>query len=569
MPFDGGFAHRMVAELSGCADCHIDKLYQPSRDELVLLLRKKGFAARMLISARPGAARVQLTEQKYENPDTPPSFCMLARKYFSGARLVSIAQPGAERIIELLFEAADEMGDRASPKIVCELIGNQANIILVAQNGRIIDAVRRSDIESGKRLLLPGAEYEYPPEQDKLNPFASSAELLAEEIMNKSGMLSKAVLSSVDGISPLVAREIAYRAAGDDKEISDINAAQLRMALDEIIGYSAPSMLLKDGLPFDYSYTDIRQYGTAEVKEYSSYSALLDAYYSEREAASRIRHAAADIEKTVSRALQRAVKRLALRREELKGCADRDRLRIYGELLKANLYAVSPGAASATVQNYYDPELNEITIPLDPAISPAANAAKYFKEYKKSYTAEQTLSALTLEDEREIEYLEAVEESLSRCEGISDIVEIRAELCEGGYMRAPAKAARKKLREAAPREYVSAEGYRVLVGRNNKQNDFLTMRMAAKNDLWLHTKNIPGSHVVICCAGEPVSEETLLAAAGVAALYSKASASEQVPVDYTPVKYVKKPNGAKPGMVIYTTNSTVFVRPGNAFEGEK
>ena len=569
MPFDGGFTHKIAGELSSAADCHIDKLYQPSRDELVFLLRKKGFAAKLLLSARPGEARAQFTEQKYENPDTPPTFCMLARKYFSGARLTAVTQPGLERILELHFETTDEMGDRVTERIICELIGNQANIVLVSQSGRIIDAIRRSDLESGKRLLLPGAAYCYPEPQDKLNLLSAPAEELAERIMSLPELpLSKALLSSADGISPLIARETAYLAGGDPL-VRDTDPERLRAALSRLsLALSEkgkPVMLIRNGAPADYSYTDIRQYGETETREFDSFGRLLDEFYAGRDTAARVKLASADVSRAVSRALSRAVKRLALRRDELKASENREQLRIYGELLKANLHSVAPGSALARVPNYYDPELKQVSIPLDPALSPAANAAKYFKDYKKSYTAEQTLTGLISSDEKEIAYLETVEESVSRCRCLADIAEIREELCDGGYMKAQTKGARRKKTETKPLEYRSAEGYRILAGRNNRQNDAVTTRMAEKNDLWFHTKNIPGSHVVICCGGQPVSDETLLAAAQLAAFYSKAAQSEQVPVDYTPVKYVKKPGGAKPGMVIYTTNKTVFVKPVNVF----
>ena len=535
MPFDGGFTHKIAGELSSAADCHIDKLYQPSRDELVFLLRKKGFAAKLLLSARPGEARAQFTEQKYENPDTPPTFCMLARKYFSGARLTAVTQPGLERILELHFETTDEMGDRVTERIICELIGNQANIVLVSQSGRIIDAIRRSDLESGKRLLLPGAVYCYPEPQDKLNLLSAPAEELAERIMSLPELpLSKALLSSADGISPLIARETAYLAGGDPL-VRDTDPERLRAALSRLSSALSekgkPVMLIRNGAPADYSYTDIRQYCETETREFDSFSRLLDEFYAGRDTAARVKLASADVSRAVSRALSRAVKRLALRRDELKASENREQLRIFGELLKANLHSVAPGSALARVPNYYDPELKQVSIPLDPALSPAANAAKYFKDYKKSYTAEQTLTGLISSDEKEIAYLETVEESVSRCRCLADIAEIREELCDGGYMKAQTKGARRKKTETKPLEYCSAEGYRILAGRNNRQNDAVTTRMAEKNDLWFHTKNIPGSHVVICCGGQPVSDETMLAAAQLAAFYSKAAQSEQVPVD--------------------------------------
>lgn len=567
MAFDGGFTRNIVKELNAAAECHIDKIYQPSRDELVFLLRKKGFAARLLICARPGAARLHFTETKYENPAVAPMFCMLARKHFSGARLTAVTQPGLERVVELHFETTDEMGDRVSPKIICELIGNQANIILADGNGRIIDAVRRSDIETAKRLIQPGAMYSYPQPQNKLDILNTDIDAAVKRVSAFDGALSKAIISAFDGLSPLICREVAYRVCGDDVAAADADRVSLRAELEKLknqIETGVPSLIVdEDGVPADYTYTDIKQYGTMRHTQISeSFSVLLDTYYAKRELQARIHRAAGDVIKLVNNAHTRAVKRLAARKEELVACADREQLRIYGELLKANLYAVENGSRTAEVQNYYDPELKTVSIPLDPALTPAANAAKYFKDYKKSYTAEQTLTALTAEDEKEIAYLESVLDFVGRCETLSDLAEIRAELADAGYL--PQKSDNRKRKAAATvfKEYTSREGYRILVGRNNRQNDELTTRVAAKNDLWFHVKNIPGSHVIVCCAGEPVSDETVLYAAGLAALNSKAASSSQVPVDYTQVKYVKKPNGAKPGMVIYTTNQTVYVTPG-------
>ena len=567
MPFDGGFTRNTVNELKRAIDCHIDKIYQPSRDELVFLLRKKGFAARLLICSRPGGARIQFTETKLENPAVAPMFCMLARKHFSGARLISVNQNSLERVIELEFEATDEMGDRVKPRVVCELIGNQSNIILVDDKGKTIDAVRRSDIETAKRLIHPGAAYTYPEPQGKLDITECTLESVYEEILRSDCALSKALISTFDGLSPLICREIAYRAYGDDIEACTAkDSSALLRALNEIkhdIIDGKPTLLCdENGAPADFSYTDIGQYGERYQRiEYNSFGELLDAFYSKRELHARMQRAAGDILKLVNNALSRAIKRLALRREELRGCADRERFRIYGELIKANLYAIENGSRRAVVQNYYDPELSEIEIPLDPALTPANNAAKYFKEYKKSYTAEQTLTALTAQDEKEIEYLESVLDALSRSESMAELAEIREELAESGYLPQKNEQKKKKTVSSPIKEYTSKEGYRILVGKNNRQNDEITTRIAAKNDLWFHVKNIAGSHVLVCCGGEAVSDETVLFAARLAAFHSKASASSQVPVDYTRVKFVKKPNGAKAGMVIYTTNQTVYVTP--------
>lgn len=569
MPFDGAFAHKISTELLEAVDCHIDKIYQPSRDELVFLLRKKGYAKRLLVSAKSGSARVCFTEEKFENPAVPPMFCMLVRKHFGAARLTDVKQIGLERIIELCFEATNELGDRVNVKIVCELIGNRTNIILVGENGCIIDAVRRSDIEENVRLIQPGAVYEYPESQNKLNILTTDLQVLADKILSFGELpLDRALLNVLDGFSPLICREIALNVAGGDSLTADTDRNKLLLALgkvrEQIQSGGVPTLLLKaSGEAFDFTFISISQYGNAVLsKEQGSYWQLLDAFYSRREAAARIKHAASDVLRLVTNLKQRAQKRLSLRLLDLKKCENRENLRIYGELLKANLYNIKQGASFAEVQNYYDENLATIRIPLNPALSPSNNAAKYFKDYKKTYTAEQTLLELTAKDREEIEYFETVLEGLSLAETPSDLAQIRQELTDEGYIRQQrSQKASKTMQVSGYKEYKSVEGYRILVGKNNKQNDYLTTRLAEKSDMWFHTKNIAGSHVLVLSGGKELSDETILFAAKLAAENSKASESSQVAVDYTPVKYVKKPNGAKAGMVIYTTNKTVFVTP--------
>jgi len=570
MSFDGLFASKIAAELNEAVNCHIDKIYQPSRDELVFLLRKKGFVKKLLICAKSGAARVCFTEEKYENPAVPPMFCMLVRKHFSSARLIEVRQLGFERIIELCFESSNEMGDRINTKIVCELIGNKTNIILVGEGGRIIDAVRRSDIEEGERLVQPGALYEYPASQGKFSILEADMDILTEKIFEyKELPLSRAVLNVLDGFSPLLCREIAYLSEDDDVITLNADKQRVKSALgyikNELLNEKKAVLLVKeDGEPTDFTFFIPKQFGKLyNIECFNSYSELLDAFYAKREAAARIKAASFDILRLLNNLYSRVQKRRAARLSELKNCENREELRIYGELLKANLHSIKQGASFAEVQNYYDENLAIIRIPLNPAISPSANAAKYFKDYKKTYTAEQTLLELTKKDQEELLYLESVLDSLTRCENISDLREIKNELTEEGYLKAPKGSLNNKKRPEVSgfREYKSIEGYRILVGKNNKQNDYLTTRLADKNDLWFHTKNIAGSHVLVLCQGNKVSDETVIFAAELAAANSKAAASSNVAVDYTPVKYVKKPNGAKAGMVIYTTNKTVFVTP--------
>ena len=511
MAFDGGFLHKIVLELNKAVESRVDKIYQPSKDELVFLLRKKGFAERMFITARPGSARICFTDEKYENPMSPPMFCMLIRKYLSSAKLISVTQPALERIVVFTFSSANEMGDIVEIRLITELLGNKTNIILVGSDGKIIDSLRRSDPEKNERMILPGAFYQLPERKEKLDPLCISPEKLSEYAGGEGAYSEKSLLDSIDGFSPLVCREVAFRA---EKCGSLVSA--LRSVTDDLKQNGTPLLLYKDGVPFDFSYTDITHYGKEfEKKIYHDYSSLLNAFYSEKENAARIKHAAGDIIKLVSNLKSRTERKL----------------------------------------------MNIVKIPLDPALSPQKNAAKYFKDYKKTYTAEQKLTALTEEDREEIVYFDSVLDSISRSESISDIREIRDELADAGYIK---RSAQKRSRQSAAlkfKEYISTEGYKILVGRNNRENDYLTTVIAGKNDLWFHTKNIPGSHVIVFSGGAEVSEDTVVKAAKLAAENSKGAGSSNVPVDYTQIKYVKKPSGAKPGMVIYKTNKTVYVTP--------
>lgn len=551
MAFDGAFLYKVLAELKTAVDCHIDKIYQPSRDELVFLLRKKGFQKRLLINAKPGFSRVQFTENKYENPAVPPMFCMLLRKYLSAARLMDVLQPALERVAIFVFSTTNEMGDIAEIRLVCELIGNKTNVILVNSDGKIIDALRHSDVETSERLILPGAKYQLPAKPEKLNPITTPV----NDILKSTNQNS--LLSVVDGFSPLICREI---------ETFQSLECGLKTILKDLKENNLPTLIYNAlGEPLDYTYTKISQYGASyQNKVFESFSLLLDTFYTQKETSLRINNAARDILKLVSNLKNRTERKLAIRLQELEKCKNREQLRIFGELLKANLYALKRGQAFAEVPNYYSENLETVRILLDVSLSPSDNANKYFKEYKKTYTAEQTLKALTEKDKEELVYFDSVLDSIERSTTLADITQIREELAEAGYIKQSYQ--RKKTAPATQfKEYTSCEGYRILVGKNNKQNDYLTTVLANKNDLWFHVKNIAGSHVLVLCGGNDVSDETILQAAGLAAFNSKAASSSNVAVDYTPVKFVKKPNGAKAGMVIYTTNKTVYVTPKGEF----
>ncbi len=542
MALDGVFIKNLVAELNDAIGAHIDKIHQPSADELVLMLRKPGFNKRLLISTRQGQQRIHFSTIKHDNPDKPPMFCMLLRKYVGAGRILNITQPDFERLVEISFSSLNEMGDIITPRLIIELISASPNVVLVNEDGKIIDALKRGGFESGGRLLQPGATYLYPDKQNKLSPTPENISAILMSDTSERGLLS-----TVAGFSPLICREITGGYADLD---SVIKAAQTG---------SAYMLKTADGEPMDFSYIPIKQYGYP-TEEFPSFSELLDAFYAKKATLQHLRQRSSDIEKLLSVLTSRIARRMHLRRLDLQKCADRERLRISGELLKANLHLIKSGATRVMVQNFYDENLREIEISLDPALSPQANAAKYFKDYKKAHTAEQTLTTLIECDEKELAYLETVSFNLSRAESVADIAEIREELAAAGYIRAPRE---QKSKKPVPKftEFTSPSGHRVLVGKNNLQNDLITTKIAEKNDMWFHTKNIAGSHVIVMCGGAELPREDILFAAALAAKNSKAHASAQVPVDYTRIKNVKKPAGAKAGMVIYSTNSTVYVTP--------
>ena len=566
MPLDGIFLHHLVKELNTCVGARADKIHQPSRDELVFMLRSASFSGKLLISLRTGAARLHITTSSFENPAEPPNFCKLLRKHLSGAKITEICEVGLERTVIIKFTTYNEMGDIIHPFLAVELITGRENLVLCSEDGRILDALRRSDIETASRLLISGAKYTPPERQNKADPFLSTAEELCGEILACAKPLGSAFTAAINGVSPLVSRELAFKVSHDiDVSASQCDKARLLAVLGEfksLLEGGAP-YLLKDesSIPADFSFMEIKQYGNARTSEKcESFSALLEGFYAKRENAHRIKTLAADISRLLTNIKNRILRRMAGRREDLEKCKNRETLRIYGELLKANIYAVSKGASSVRVQNYYDENMSFADIPLDPALSPAANASKYFKDYKKSHTAEQTLTELLKKDEAELLYIDSVLDSLSRAESGADLEAIRDELAAGGYI-ARKDRQKQKPKAAKPKEFISETGFKILVGKNNTENDLLTTKIAGKTDLWFHTKDIPGSHVILFTEGKHVDDASLLFAATLAATYSKGADSDKVAVDFTEVKNVKKPNGAKPGMVIYLTNKTIFVKP--------
>ena len=555
-------------------DLRVDKVQQPSRDQVILLLRG---SRRLLLNAGAGSPRIHFTELLRDNPAEPPMFCMLLRKYLVGGRVESLTQPGMERSAELTFRVTDEFGRESRRTLVLEAIGRRSNLILLDEERRIIDCLRRVDSEmSPERQVLPGLFYELPPTHEK-RPFTEGDEAdfrAALAAANPERPADAFLLDTYFGLSPLVARELVFQAAGDSgKRVYELTEAQetalwqavlsLRQRVED--GDFQPICLYRDGKPAEFSYLPIRQYGDLmENREMESFSALMDVFYESREREERTRQRGQDLIRSVTSARDRCRRKLAQQRQEFAKCQDRDQLRISGELITANLYRMERGQTKLTAENYYDPDCREITIPLDPLLTPQQNAAKYYKRYTKARTAEKYLTEQMALAERDEAYLESVLEELRQAETEQDFLDIRAELRENGFLKRSGKEKKELKRATKPREFRTSGGWRVLVGRNNRQNDQLTTKTADYRDLWLHTQKIHGSHVILCCQGQAVPEEDLLQAARLAAYFSQAKDSANVPVDCAAVRYVKKPAGARPGMVTYTNARTLYVTPEEA-----
>lgn len=572
MALDGIFLSKICDELkSNAMGLRIDKVQQPSRDEIVLVLRGKSGTFRLLICVRADSPRLHFTSHGIENPATPPMFCMLLRKHLTAAKIVDVRQHELDRIVFIDFDATDEIGDRVRLSLCVEIMGKYSNLILIDGNQRVIDAVKRVDITtSSVRQILPGIEYKLPPNQDKLCIETEKTKAVFERIMSfQNKCLSSAVLGSVQGVSPISAREIAFSVCEDDCFVISLTEEQkqklfcsLESVKASLHGDSSVYMVL-DGnkKPKDMCFMNVLQYGFAmEVKKYESPSPLLDDFFFERDRINRITHRGQELFKLLNNLVDRTTRKLNLQREELKKCSDKEQLRLNGELITANLHKLQKGAPFYDVENYYD-GMNVLRIPCNPALTPTENANRYYKEYRKAKTAEVMLAKLIEQGEAELIYFETVLDELSRAGGDAELSAVRAELVGGGYIKSKGKAKAKQTKQLAVIEYKSSDGYKILVGRNNVQNDTLSMKTAAKSDMWLHTQSFPGSHVVIVSKNGEVSDLAIEEAAIIAACHSKAHDSSLVPVDYTRIKALKKPVGAKPGKVIYHEYFTIIVNP--------
>ena len=550
------------------ADARIDKIFEPTRDEVVLHLRTRTESHRLLVSARSGSARVCITQETFENPAAPPSFCMLLRKHFSGGRLVDVRVIPGERIAFFDFACTNEMGDSVCNTLAAELMGRYSNIVLV-QGGKILDALKRVDFEaSAVRQLLPGLPYTLPPKPDRPLLMQAPPQALAALCAQKDMPVADALMKATGGCGPAVCREAAFRAFGTEDiyaaAMTEAQCAALAAQLEELqavwrAGGTPTAVVNAEGRPVEFSFVPLHQYGeTCSLVPYESCSALLEGYYAAKDKAERLRQRSKDLAKTVKNLYERAQRKLSARRAEQEESEQSGHLRVWGELLMANLWALRKGDRAAAVTNYYTGETENI--PLDVRLSPSANAQKYFKEYKKKQTAARMLTELIAESDAEAEYLATVQYEVETAEGEAALAEIRAELKSQGYLKYY-KAKDKKQKPADFLRYVSSDGFPILVGRNNAQNDRLTLKTARGRDVWFHVKNAPGSHAVVLSGGQPVPDTTKTEAAVLAAVHSSQNGGAKVQVDYTEVRNVWKANGAKPGMVLYDPYETAVVTP--------
>ena len=563
MAFDAFYLSAVLEEIRSLGEARVEKIHQPSRDTVVLHLRGRESRAKLLINPNPAAPRLHLTQTNPENPPEPPMFCMLLRKHLSGARLVKITQPAMERAATFVFDCIDELGDPVQKRLVAELMGRTCNLYLLGGDGRIIDCLRRIGLdETSKRPALPGLHYQDPEPVEKIHPLEADI----EQLLRQAGadILSDRLMDTLGGLSPLVCREAALFAMGDtgarleDANISAV-AEKLGLFFHEHLTHPAPYYYNVGDTPKQFAFCPIRQYGQCQQGE--SFSGLLDSFYSTRDRKDAMRQKSQAVRKTVTNLCQRLTRKLAIQDKVLAATYDRERLRQLGDILTANLHRITKGQTAVEVEDFYDENMKTIEIPLSPLLSPQQNAAKYYKDYTRMKNAEKELKHQMALAREELEYLQSVREELDRAATEQELEEIRQELQAGGYVKADTGKRKMKQSKLPPMRFESTDGYPIYVGRNNRQNDELTFKLARKDDIWLHASKVHGSHVIISCGGATPPDDTVTQAAQLAAYYSESGGGQNIPVDVTPVKQVKRVPSAKPGMVIYHTYRTVIANP--------
>lgn len=547
MALDGIFLYHLKNEIAQFAiDSRVDKIHQPSKDEIIINLRSRQGAKKLLLSCNADAARIHFTEFPPENPAKPPMFCLLLRKRLAGAWVTDIEQDNLERILKINFSGTDELGDKTNYSLIIEIMGKYSNIIFVGKDGKIIDSMKRVDEnKSHIREVLPGLTYVAPPKQDKLNIFTDDIEKIREKIAQSRKGMYKAVMEAVKGVSPIICREFEYGLTLDEFKKQAQNPT--------------PTVVFTDA-PKDFAFIDIKQYDDlATINHYETFSQLLDYFYYERVRLMRIKARSADLFKTVTTLQERAVRKAINRTQELEDCKDKETYKLFGDLIAANMYRLEKGVPYYDLENYYDNN-KIVRVPADIMLTPSQNSQKYYKEYRKKQVAESKLNEFINEANDEAEYFESVIDSLSRAETDGEITAIKAELASQGYIK-KGNDRKKEQKSLKPMHFKTRDGFDVYVGRNNIMNDKLTMKTAKNYDTWFHVQSAAGSHVICETSGNQISDEAIHDCAVIAAYFSKARESSNVAVDYTLVKNIRKPNGAKPGFVVYDPYKTEFATP--------
>ncbi len=572
MAFDGITISNLVKELkTELTGGRIYKIAQPENDELLLTIKTgRSGQRRLFISAGASLPLIYLTDNNKPSPLTAPGFCMLLRKHLQNGRITDITQPGLERIIHIHIEHLNELGDLCQKKLIVEIMGKHSNIIFIDDKNMIIDSIKHiSGMVSSVREVLPGRPYFIADTQEKENPLAASPQAFQTLLTAKGMPIYKAVYSSFTGLSPVIAQEICYRAVLDGDTSTALLSAEpdrctvLYQAFSHCMelvksGTFSPAIYYDEEAPVEFSSLPLSIYNDNRSVSYDSVSSLLEQYYAAKNTVTRIRQKSVDLRKVVQTALERNVKKYDLQLRQIQDTEKKDKYKVYGELLNTYGYGVEPGTKSMEALNYYTNEM--ITIPLDPTLTPSENAKKYFDKYGKLKRTAEALSSLTLEVKAEIEHLESISAALDIALLEEDLIQIKQELVESGYIRRKGNAKKEKV-TSKPFHYISGDGYHMYVGKNNYQNEDLTFKFAVGNDWWFHAKGIPGSHVIVKTGGDELPDTTFEEAARLAAFYSKGQGQEKVEIDYTEKKNVKKPGGGKPGFVVYYTNYSMMIEP--------
>lgn len=569
MAFDAGFTAAILHEIATAAvGARVEKIFQPARESILLVLRcertgeGKGETRRLLIDAGTMNPRMGFTTTEWENPKAPPMFCMLLRKHLNGAKILGIRQLGFERAVEITFECRDELGFLSQKYIYAEIMGKFSNLIVCDSDKKVIAAVHTQDLSGGmRRPILPGITYTPPPPQEgKRSPLTEDKDAFLAALAESGLSHAKFIQTRYSGISPLVARELAQVAMGDDETLFLAFDAMVRRIKEKT--FTPVLIKTPEGLPLEYSFLPITQYGDGAVSEVlSDFSTLIERFFSERAQNERLKQRASDILKLLSNAEARLQKRIAIQTEELAACADKEAFKRLGDLITANIYQLRRGMTEVSLTDYCDETCPTVTVTLDSRLTPSQNAQRYYKKYNKCKSAETHLTEQIAAGQTELAYLETVFDALTRAETEADLNEIRRELYESGYASRMKSYTSAKLSAPKPLEFRTSGGWRVLCGKNNAQNDYITHKIARKGDLWFHIKDYPGSHVVLLCDGAEPDAIDFTEAAVIAAVNSKAPAGQRVTVDYTRIKNLKRPPSAKPGFVTFHTNYSAYVIP--------